>query len=127
MPLIQKREILRFIPAGIWSAVIAFLCLMPSGDLPENQLFNIPHFDKLVHAGLYFILSLLLIKPLSKSGLPAILPIIAYTVILGGGLELLQAFFTVSRSGSWFDLLADIIGAMAGVGILRIIISFHDG
>jgi VanZ family protein len=88
---------------------------MPAGDLPQCPLFNIPCFDKLVHGGLFSILALLIVVPLHKTRLKVGLIAFVYTVFLGGLLELIQSYFTVSRSGSWTDLAADAIGAILGI------------
>ncbi|MBP1542013.1 MAG: VanZ family protein [Prevotella sp.] len=41
-------------------------------------------------------------------------------IILGGLIELLQAYCTTTRSGEWFDFMADSIGVLIGsaVGVL---------
>lgn len=92
---------------------------MPAEDLPEAPLFLIPHFDKLVHLGLYLILTVLLIKPIKFYHLPVVICILIYTVLYGGGIELIQNFFTVNRSGSWYDLLSDVAGSIIGLLIYR--------
>ncbi|MBP8669193.1 MAG: VanZ family protein [Bacteroidia bacterium] len=74
--------------------------------------------DKLVHFTLFFILILLLkrawlfiYKGVSSYNLIAI----AIGVIYGGSLELMQSYFYTDRSGSWFDFLANSLGAICGV------------
>ena len=104
-----------FIPSVVWVAVITVLCLMPGDDLPKTGFFNIPYFDKIAHTGMYFILALLLFNPLKSVGLSVLPASMAFSLLLGGGLELLQHFCTLNRSGSWFDLLADLIGAFLGI------------
>jgi VanZ family protein len=111
----RYKTAFRFLPPLLWVAIIVFLSLVPADDLPETPLFNIPHFDKLVHAGLYFILAILLVRPLQKVKLPAYLYAIVFSVLLGGGLELLQLYCTGTRTGSWFDLLADMLGTAGGL------------
>ena len=111
----MNRNLYRFIPAFIWTVIIIFLSLMSASDLPQSPLFNIPCFDKLVHGGLYCMLALLVVVPLRKTRLKVGLIAFVYTVFLGGLLELIQSYFTVSRSGSWTDLAADAIGAILGI------------
>lgn len=101
---------------GLWGVIIFILCAMPGDDLPDPH-WNIPHLDKVVHFGMYFVLAILLVfllegyNRLKKSQiyLIAILVALAY----GGGIEILQANF-FNRSGDIWDLIADGIGAMAG-------------
>ncbi|MBR1548154.1 MAG: VanZ family protein [Prevotella sp.] len=38
-------------------------------------------------------------------------------VVLGGVIELLQAYCTTTRSGEWADFLADVVGVLLGNGI----------
>jgi VanZ family protein len=111
----RHKTVFRFLPPLLWVAIIVFISLVPADDLPETPLFNIPHFDKLVHTGLYFILAILLVRPLQKVKLPAYLYAIVFSVLLGGGLELLQLYCTGTRTGSWYDLLADMLGTAGGL------------
>ena len=106
-----------FILANIlWVVIIFILCAMPSDDIPDPH-WNIPHLDKVVHFGMYFVLSILLIFPLeeysclkqSRIYLIAILVALIY----GGGIEILQANF-FNRSGDVWDLGADVSGGIAG-------------
>ena len=116
---LQNNVFFRSFPALTWVAVITCLSLLPANDLPKTQLENIPHFDKLVHAGMYFILALLWIYPLQTTTIPAYFFILVFSFVLGGGLELLQHYLTRSRSGSWADLLADMAGAAGGLVVNR--------
>jgi hypothetical protein len=47
-----------FVISLVWSVLILILCAIPGNSLPKSPLFNIPHFDKFVHAGLYFPLAI---------------------------------------------------------------------
>ena len=49
----------------LWTIIIFVLCVMPSDDLP-NPRFDIPHIDKVVHFGMYFVSSLLMMYPLER-------------------------------------------------------------
>jgi VanZ family protein len=48
-------------------------------------------------------------------------------ILLGGVMELLQAYCTTTRSGEWLDFLADSIGVLLGyiVGLLMNACYFH--
>lgn len=64
----------------------------------------------------------------SRFGLPAMhqkkVPfiVIGLPVLWGGSMELIQAYFTTSRSGDWRDELANTCGAVAGYFIARFIV-----
>ena len=81
----------------IWILIIFILCAMPSEDIPDPHL-DIPHLDKVIHFGMFFILSLL---------------IILTAFIYGGLIEILQHYF-FNRGGDVWDLAADIAGGIAG-------------
>ena len=38
----------------IWILIIFILCAMPSEDIPDPHL-DIPHLDKVIHFGMFFI------------------------------------------------------------------------
>ena len=106
-----------FILANIlWVVIIFILCAMPSDDIPDPH-WNIPHLDKVVHFGMYFVLSILLIFPLEEYSCLKLSRIyliaILVALIYGGGIEILQANF-FNRSGDVWDLVADVSGGIAG-------------
>ena len=100
----------------IWILIIFILCAMPSEDIPDPHL-NIPHLDKVVHFGMFFILSLLISLPLELH--TTIPPKLIYTIailtafVYGGLIEILQHYF-FNRGGDVWDLAADITGGIAG-------------
>lgn len=99
----------------IWAGIIFLLCAMPGEDIPTPRL-DIPHLDKIVHAGMFFIMSFLLClyfdkKPLRRPAVYAIAILFAF--VYGGLIEILQHFF-FQRSGDVLDLLADIAGGVTG-------------
>lgn len=98
-------------------AAVLFLSLFNPPQLEEEN--NIPHLDKLVHFCMYGTLSgLLWIEYLRKHHKhtnmhrvfigAGMLPI-----LLGGFIELLQAYLTTYRSGDWADMLANTAGVAA--------------
>ena len=105
--------------AIIWAVLVLILCDMPingTGDLP---LFE--GFDKLVHLGFFFVLTVLLFygkirQQLSYSyRIITILKILLVTVILGGGIELLQLTVFTYRSAEWWDFFCDMTGVVMGI------------
>lgn len=102
--------------AVLWALVIFILCALPGEDIPDPGL-DIPHLDKVVHFGMFFIMSLLivLLLELHTSLLRRKIYFIAIFVALGyGGLiEILQHYF-FNRGGDVWDLLADVLGGIAG-------------
>lgn len=103
MPMYMSSKLRHiFILANIlWVVIIFILCAMPSDDIPDPH-WNIPHLDKVVHFGMYFVLSILLIFPLEEYSCLKLSRIyliaILVALIYGGGIEILQANF-FNRSG----------------------------
>ncbi|TVQ95176.1 MAG: hypothetical protein EA393_00055, partial [Bacteroidetes bacterium] len=54
------------LPAIVWTIVIFFIIAIPGSSIPESPLFLIPHFDKIIHAAIYFLLGLLLTYGFAK-------------------------------------------------------------
>ena len=79
----------------IWAGVIFFLCAIPSDSIPDPKL-NIPHLDKVVHFGMFFIMSIFLCSELryqTRLSLRKIYLIaIGFSFIYGGLIEV---------SGEW--------------------------
>ena len=107
--------------AIIWAVIILVLCNI---QLPESQdktgLF-FKGFDKLAHLGFFYLLTVLLFY--GKINYQhnynfrslTILKIIMISVILGGGIELLQLKVFTYRSAEWWDFGCDMIGTLMGV------------
>lgn len=114
-------KILTFWKPLLWLAIILVLSLVPGNKLPGIPY--IPHLDKIVHALMYFGLAVLLVRPLK------ILPIsrpylwsVMICLVIGSAVEYSQAYLTVNRSGSFYDELANVFGAMMGVAFYHLFI-----
>lgn len=108
-------------PSIIWTVIICYLCFIPSDRLPDSFFSSIPYFDKMVHFGLCAVLAFLLFFGLRKqySSLKwrnnASVISFWFAVLFGLLIELIQGNFVESRSFESIDLLADILGAVAGL------------
>ncbi|WP_157471522.1 VanZ family protein [Marinifilum fragile] len=103
----------------IWAIIIFILCSIPGNDLPKTSAIHIPHFDKLVHFGMFFIMGIFLMAELSfqtklKKSL-IILIIVFLVAVYGGAIEYLQQNYFINRSGDYMDLAADILGAIVAI------------
>lgn len=108
---IKRKHLFPF----IWFSFIVYASLTPSQDLPKFNLF--PHFDKIVHFVIYFVLSILLVPfLLKKDNYLKYYLISGITSILTGILfELLQFYIGQGRSASPYDAIANTIGAIIGI------------
>ncbi len=96
---------------------VLILSLAKTENLNSNNLFNIPHLDKLVHLSIYFgLTTIILIENKKKHKLIITLS----TVILSGLIELIQQYLTNYRSGDWLDLLSNSIGSFTALLIITL-------
>jgi len=96
---------------------------MPASQLPSEPFMKIPNFDKIVHFGMFFILCLLLFRPV-KQFTPNFYfwtPILA--LILAVALEFLQQKITKSRSSDIYDLWANSAGLLAATFFYRLFVN----
>jgi VanZ family protein len=112
-----------------WLVFITFASLFSfTGEMMTPRL-NIPHLDKIVHFVFYFNFVLLWVKAtreIFKVNLE-LKKVLLYSVIFacayGIFIELLQYGLTVSRQGDILDVLANFIGALAGMFVVKRLIS----
>ena len=97
--------------------IILYLSLANSQTFEKIPLVDIPDFDKVVHLGMYFVLMSVFIfenrKTIintSRLFLTGLIPLF-YGVLM----EILQATITLTRSGSFFDALADVAGVLLSI------------
>ena len=110
-----------------WTLFILLATTLPSSSIPKTSLLEIPHFDKIVHFALFFVLAILLISEfntLRREGkltrLSAVVAL-AVSVIYGLIIELLQYYLLTTRSGSLYDFAANVLGAIAAVLLYKTI------
>lgn len=119
----KKKAGVLFVRNIIWAAVIFVLCALPAEDIPDPHI-DIPHLDKVVHFGMFFILALLLCNELEYQTRFTLRKIYITTVCIaflyGGLIEILQQHF-FNRSGDILDLLADVTGAVIGCVVYPIV------
>ncbi len=114
-----KTLLYYLMPALVWALFIAVLCGLPGTSLPHVSWLELLSFDKLVHASLFFVLTIL-----SLAGVYAkyrkdyftaepIYFVTAFVgVCYGGILELLQGGFFVARSADVYDFIANSFGVI---------------
>jgi VanZ family protein len=105
-----------FIPAFIWFVIIYILLTMPASKIPRVHLFS--NFDKLVHAGLFGMQVLLVSLPFFRTKYAALrlfLFIAIGATVYGIAMEFVQKYFTPDRDYDNWDILADTVGAAAGL------------
>ncbi|MCZ4693701.1 VanZ family protein [Ancylomarina euxinus] len=114
-----------FIRNIIWAIVIFVLCSVPGDSLPHTSMIEIPHFDKIIHFGLFFIMGIFLIAELRYQTKLNRISIAIFTFLLiaiyGGAIEILQERYFINRSGDIWDLCADVAGGVCSVFMFPIL------
>jgi len=103
--------------------LIALLSLIPGQNMPGSFLFSIPHYDKMIHMGMYAALGFVALLESRKSPprLAMHMLIIFSIFALSALIEVLQATVVASRAAEWYDLLANFLGLVAGYIAYRLV------
>ncbi|MFN0293767.1 VanZ family protein [Pedobacter helvus] len=107
--------------AILWAVVTLVLCNIDLSKASHSPGFFFTGFDKLAHLGFFYVLTILLfygkIKYQHNYSFRSltIFKIIMISVVIGGGIELLQWKMFTYRSAEWWDFASDMIGCLMGV------------
>ena len=111
----KRRSPIKFALAILWTIAIVSGSLMSGSNLQSTGMFDIPHADKLLHFGGYFLFVFLWINasrtPLSQK---LVIQWIVLGSLLGIGVEFAQSAWTVDRRFENLDIIANIIGSIGG-------------
>lgn len=91
-------------------------------DLPHDEdpmKFHIPHADKIVHFGIFCILSTLICLEKKLLLTPDKIKILIISTLYGVMIEIIQDFIPW-RGFDYFDMVADFAGALLGVFIYKL-------
>lgn len=100
----------------LWVATLAYAAVLALMLVPMPHGSGepaIPHLDKLVHFGLWFLLALATRPLFAARGRPGLAWTVLVPALFGVAVELIQGL-TPARSADPFDALADLLGALAG-------------
>ena len=107
------------LPAILWFFIIFWIISMPPSSIPRTPLFSIPHFDKLVHTGMFTVFVIFLIFGFDKQS-KGIIFRHRYTfsliigVIYSIGTEWYQYVYVPGREGEFWDIMANLVGCITG-------------
>ncbi|MEC5148131.1 VanZ family protein [Chitinophaga sp. 212800010-3] len=113
-----------YLPAILWIIMILVLCTLPGKDIPSNSFFQAVHFDKIVHFGmfggvvLFLALGIYWLKHRISSTTLFIL--VLCSACYGLAIEFIQKYWAIGRSFDMYDVLADTLGAIAGVWVFKL-------
>lgn len=108
----------------IWFIIIFIACAMPGKDIPHVSFLEILKFDKWVHAGIFFVLVLLLMRAMKLTyvritHVTTILFALAVAIPYGGLLEIMQGSLFQDRAADLYDFIANSFGAICGALLYR--------
>ncbi|MFK7932902.1 MAG: VanZ family protein [Saprospiraceae bacterium] len=117
----HNRNFLAFLPAILWAVFIFGLSAMPSVNLPEVW-FDLFSIDKLAHAFVYGVLTLLIIRGyFLNSNLTKKTKVLAVITagIFGISMEIMQYAFFPNRYFEFLDIIANICGSIVSLFFTR--------
>ena len=115
----SKHQWLDWIPAALLTVGIAIVSLVENPNMPVILSAK----DKIIHGGMYAILAITWMLPVSRRFPLRVMPYVYVwmgVTFYGALMEVLQRFCTLTRSGEMADLYADAIGAIIGVIVVSI-------
>jgi hypothetical protein len=125
----EQKNTLRFIqflPGIAWFLFVLALICLPGEDMPEEPgWFDIPHFDKIVHAGLFGGIVFWFCLPFKKAVIGReektnwFIKITVATILWGIATEYIQRFFIAGRQFDLVGWAADSAGAIVALLISR--------
>lgn len=113
------------LPAILWAVLILILTLFPGQYIPPPvTLWDFIGVDKIVHAVLFGVLTILLTRGFRKQytysrlRYYAALVAVVLSLIYGASTEIIQGNFMKDRYFEFFDMLANATGCILGLIIL---------
>lgn len=114
---INKRPVLvlRFLAPFAWALAILWLSLTSS----PPEIPGVLGWDKLLHAGAYGLLALLVAQLLVLYFQQSIFATGLFCTLYGALVEVLQLIGDTGRMFEWLDILADVVGIVLACVIFR--------
>lgn len=114
--------------AIFWSGLILYLCLENAQNLKE---ITIPNFDKYIHIVFHFVFTILWFLYLKRkfktsSNVNLLAMTLVVSFVFGIAIELMQQYFTTTRSADVFDILANLLGAFLAASLI-ILVNAYNG
>jgi len=113
------------IPFVFWTLVIFTLCSVPGKSIPKVNWLEFVSFDKFVHASMFFVEELFLIRVLINfpensfwhKNYKSVSTL--FCIIYGGSLEIMQYTIFLERSGDVLDFIANSTGVITGLFLYK--------
>lgn len=117
-----------FYAALFWTGVILFFCLINANEIRQ---VTIPNFDKVIHAGFHFVFTALWFlffkkKMNSPNSFKPLVVSLVFSFFLGIAIELMQQYFTTTRTADVFDVLANLFGSLSAI-LIVVLLNKYSG
>ena len=116
-------KITLFTKPFIWLVIICYGIYLPADFIPQRQFMNIPNFDKIIHFILFFVLCLLMFKPLKRLKTKHYILAPGISLSLAAIIEFTQQWFSSTRQSNLNDFLANVAGIVTSMVIYIFLIS----
>lgn len=121
--LSNKKKFL-YLPLGLYWLLIFILTSIPGDHIPK--LFGVS--DKIKHFGAYFVLAILLNFTLYiQSRFPLLskksFHFTFLITLIYGVIDEVHQIFIPGRAFDWWDLVADVLGSLVGILLVKLVIS----
>lgn len=118
------RLLLKYKSSIIWAIIILILSGMSGDTVDKISFIKNPHFDKVVHFGIYFVLCSIMIFEAGflkvKYTFTALFYIFLISVNYGILMEIMQEYVFIKRSNNIFDVIANLTGTVFSIFALII-------
>ena len=95
-----------------WTITMLIGCLTPHDQVPDELMtWN----DKFLHIAIFFLFAVLWLLAGFR-----VFSVILAGLFVGALIEVLQYILPINRSADWFDLVADMVGTVIGVGVVLV-------
>lgn len=113
--------------ALFWTGMILYFCLENAKNIPQ---INVLYIDKLIHVVFHFVFTALWFLYLKKKLVGSnYFQLLSFSLIgsfvFGIAIELMQQYFTTTRSADIFDILANLFGAFLAVITILLLNRFN--
>jgi VanZ family protein len=98
--------------AILWTIFIMVLLTIPGKSIPSVSIFE---FDKLIHAGLFFVLTVAWLRAVAGRYVYKAVLVVGAILIFSFVSEWFQEVLPIGRTADVFDAVADSIGALIGL------------
>lgn len=108
--------------ALFWTVCITVACLVSISEVPDVD-FGVENTDKIAHFSFYAVFSvlwLLYLKTVLKNQEWLYLKVFVIAVSFGVLIEICQSVFTESRQADSIDAIANTLGSVLGLSLLKL-------